>query len=225
MQYDELMLYIVATPIGNMSDLSQRAQDAFLKADIILSEDTRQTLKILNFLGIKDKEIISCNEHCNKTKLAKILDRLSGDCRGVFCSDAGTPNVSDPGGRVVEEALKRKIEIIPIPGPSALTTLASVCPFSCSQFAFWGYFPKKKGRLKTIKLIEQATHPIFFLESPHRIVKTLKLLKGNLRRDYIIVVGRELTKYFEQIIISDLDKIDIDSVKAKGEFVLCLKHK
>lgn len=217
------MLYIVSTPIGNMSDLSQRAKDAFLEADIILSEDTRKTLKILSYLKIRGKKIISCNEHCGETKLAKILGQLSKDCHGVFCSDAGTPNVSDPGGRVVEEALKRNIKIVPIPGPSALTTLISACPFSCSNFVFLGYFPKKKGRQKTIELIRQTESPIFFLESPHRITKTLKLLRENLQESYTIVIGRELTKYFEQIIVSDLDKLEIDSIIPKGEFILCLK--
>lgn len=221
-----MMLYVVSTPIGNMSDLSPRASKTIIEADVILAEDTRKIAKILNFLGlsVKDKKVISCNERCSDNKIAKIFDQYSSSNKVVFCSDAGTPNVSDPGGKVVQEALSRGFKVIPVPGPSALTALISVSPFSCNKFIFNGYFPKKKGRLNVLKTIEQAEHPIFFFESPYRIIKTLRLLQDNLDGQYHIIIGRELTKYFEEVIFSDLASLNVETIKTKGEFVFGIKR-
>jgi len=212
------MLYIVATPIGNLQDLSQRAKDLICRCDLVLAEDSRQTKKILNYLGVS-KRIISCHEHTRNHKLDRIIDNISNAESVVYCSDAGTPNLSDPGGRLVAKAIEKGIEVSPIPGPSSLTVLISTCPFSCNNFVFIGYFPKKKGRTKTVEFIKSSNMPVFFFESPHRIKKTLEILKAKIPQKNIII-GRELTKKFEQIIIINLAQINIGKIRDKGEFVL-----
>lgn len=213
-----MMLYIVSTPIGNLQDLSQRAKDVFCGCNLVLAEDTRQARKILNYLGVS-KRVVSCHEHTGGDKLEGIVDEISNAKSAVYCSDAGVPNLSDPGGKLVERVLEKGIEVSPIPGPSALTTLISACPFSCSHFEFIGYFPKKKGRQTATSYIKNSKIPIFFFESPHRIKKTIDMLKERLPEKRVII-GRELTKKFEQIIVSDLSSIDVSAICEKGEFVL-----
>jgi 16S rRNA (cytidine1402-2'-O)-methyltransferase len=212
------MLYIISTPIGNLQDLSQRAKDIFCGCDLVLAEDTRQARKILNHLGVS-KRVVSCHEHTGGNKLEGIIDEISKTKSAVYCSDAGAPNLSDPGGKLVEGVLEKGVEVSPIPGPSALTTLISVCPFACSRFEFIGYFPKKKGRQTAAWYIKNSEIPIFFFESPHRIKKTVAILKEKLPEKKVII-GRELTKKFEQITISHLSQINIDTICEKGEFVL-----
>lgn len=218
LSYNQTMLYIVATPIGNLQDLSQRAKDLICRCDLVLAEDSRQTKKILNYLGVS-KRIISCHEHTRNHKLDRIIDNISNAESVVYCSDAGTPNLSDPGGKLVAKAIEKGIEVSPIPGPGSLTALISICPFSCNNFVFIGYFPKKKGRTKTVEFIKGSNMPVFFFESPHRIKKTLEILKAKIPQKNIII-GRELTKKFEQIIIINLAQINIGKIRDKGEFVL-----
>jgi len=205
------MLYLVATPIGNLEDITDRAKRILGEADFVLAEDTRRTGILLKHLGI-DKKIISFHEHSNSEKLNWIIDQLS-NCKisVAYVSDAGTPNLSDPGGKLVEAASKAGIEISPIPGSSALTALISVAPFSCSKFQFLGYFPKKKGREKMAEYVKNQDMPIFFYESPYRIHETLEFLAGRL------------IKKFEQVIFADLqDKKTFETILAKGEFVFAI---
>lgn len=216
------MIYFVATPIGNLGDLTDRSKDLFRSCDLVIAEDTRQTIKILNHLGVR-KEIISFNVKSSESKLERISRKIKKSHITLYCSDAGTPNLSDPGFRIVKWALENNIEIHPLPGPSAVTALISICPFPCNEFVFKGYFPKKKGRMKMIEYIREADVPIFFFESPYRIDKTLKLLKEGLEKNYQIVIGRELTKKFEEVIISDISSINHDSIKNKGEFIFAIK--
>lgn len=213
------MLYIVSTPIGNLADLSQRAQDVFCHCDLILAEDTRQSRKILKKLNIS-KRIVSCHEHSSERKIEQVLDEASR-VDAVFCSDAGTPNLCDPGGKLVARAMQKGIKVEPIPGPSALTTLISVCPFPCNRFEFLGYFPKKKGRETLLGRLAQIKTPVFFFESPHRISKTLMLLKGRLKNKNIII-GRELTKKFAQITFSTVADLEIEKIPQRGEFIIGL---
>lgn len=215
-----MMLYIVSTPIGNLQDLSQRAKDVICGCDLVLAEDTRQVRKILNHLGVS-KRVVSCHEHTGDEKLEGIIGEISNAKSAVYCSDAGAPNLSDPGGKLVERVLEKGIEVSPIPGPSALTTLISVCPFSCSHFEFIGYFPKKKGRQTTTLYIKNSKIPVFFFESPHRIKKTLEILKDKVPEKNVII-GRELSKKFEQIIVSSLHSLEIEEITDKGEFVLAV---
>ena len=218
------MLYLVATPIGNLDDVSQRAIKTLQDVDFVLAEDTRQTQKLFSRYEIKTK-LVSFHEHASEEKLRWVIGELEKGRNAALVSDAGTPNLSDPGGKLVEEVLRSGMPVSPIPGPSALTSLISVAPFSCSQFLFLGYFPKKKGRQTMIKTIKASDYPVFFYESPHRILKTLLFLQENLD-DFNILIGRELTKKFEEVLFFDLKaRKDLDTIRAQGEFVFSLVRK
>lgn len=218
------MLYLVSTPIGNLGDITFRATDTLRSVDLILAEDTRQTGKLLQKYEIRTR-LISFHEHASDEKINWVILQLKKEKDVALVSDAGTPNLSDPGGKLVEEALKSGVTVSPIPGPSALTALIAVAPFACSQFTFFGYFPKKKGRQTMIKTIKESEYPVFFYESPHRIIKTLNLLKDNLD-GFNILIGRELTKKFEEIRFFDLkSQKDIDTIREQGEFVFSLVRK
>jgi 16S rRNA (cytidine1402-2'-O)-methyltransferase len=215
------MLYIVATPIGNLEDLSARAERILREADLVLAEDTRQSSKILAHLGI-EKKIISFHEHSDDKKLDWVIQELDKGKKVAYLTDAGTPNLSDPGGKLVEKAMAWGVQVAPIPGPSALTALISIAPFSCQNFLFLGYFPKKKGREKMTKYISSQEFPVFFFESPFRIDKTINFLAERLC-GYKILIGRELTKKFEEVIFCDLtDKETLEKIISKGEFVFAL---
>ncbi len=218
------MLYLVSTPIGNLGDITFRATDILRSVDFVLAEDTRQTGKLMQRYEIKTR-LVSFHEHASDDKINWVIGQLQEGRDIALVSDAGTPNLSDPGGKLVEEALKSGISVSPIPGPSALTALIATAPFSCSQFTFLGYFPKKKGRQTMIKTIKDSEHPVFFYESPHRIIKTLNFLKDNLE-EFDILLGRELTKKFEEIRFFDLkSQKDIDTMREQGEFVFSLVRK
>lgn len=166
--------------------------------------------------------MISFHEHTDELKIKKLVEQMKSGGDYCYVSDAGTPNVCDPGGKLAQKALEARINVSPIPGVSSLTSLISVAPFSCSQFIFMGFFPKKKGREKMINFIKSSPMPIFFLESCHRITKTLNFLSKKLD-GYSILLGRELTKKFEQIEYFELsDSGLIDQVVAKGEFIFAL---
>jgi len=217
------MLYFLSTPIGNLGDLSERAKEILAAAELVLAEDTRQAGKILAHLGLR-KKTVSLHEHTGTAKIDWVVAQIKSGQEAVYLSDAGTPGLSDPGGKLAAAALASEVEISPVPGPSALTALISVAPFSCQNFIFLGYFPKKKGRQKMLATIEKAKMPIFFYESPHRIQKTVQLLADNLA-DYKILIGRELTKKFEQVIFADLSDKLAESVRPQGEFVFALVQK
>ena len=140
----------------------------------------------------------------------------------ALLSDAGTPGLCDPGGKLARAALEKGIKITPVPGASAPAALISVAPFPCSRFVFLGYFPKKKGRVKILDEIKSHQGaPVFFFESPHRIVKTLEHLKKHLN-GYDILIGRELTKVFEEVIFCRLKDCDFSADRARGEIVFAL---
>ncbi len=222
-------LYIVATPIGNLGDISQRALDTLREVDVILSEDTRETKKLLNRFQIAT-ETISYHQHSRLTKVKKILNLLESGSNLALVSDAGTPGLSDPGNKLVAAVannLADRVKIVPIPGPSALTTAVSIAGFPMDRFLFLGFPPQKKKRNKFFKQVIDSSHPVIFYESPHRILKTLKELADAIQTSNIsakICLGRELTKHFETIyrgvigdVIKELEKEDI-----RGEFVLIL---
>jgi len=214
------MLYFLATPIGNLKDLSDRAKETLAAADLILAEDTRRAGKILMYLGLH-KKTVSLHEHTGSGKIDWAIAQIKSGQQVVCLSDAGTPGLSDPGGKLAAAAFSAGVEISPVPGPSALTALISVAPFSCQNFVFLGYFPKKKGRQTMLSFIENAKTPVFFYESPYRIQKTIKFLSDNLT-DYEILIGRELTKKFEQIIFAELNEKLACSIRPQGEFVFAL---
>lgn len=213
------MFYFVASPIGNLGDITLRAKEVLGEVDYILTEDTRRSAILLGALNIK-KRMVSFNQHSGH-KIGAVVNDLKNGKHIALLSDAGTPGLCDPGGVLADAMIRENIEFTALPGPSSLATLVSLAPFPCSNFLFMGYFPKKKGRQKIIGEISAQERPVFFFESSHRIKKTLELLKDSLP-DHRIFIGRELTKKFEQLIFSELVNIDINEVKEAGEFIFAL---
>lgn len=213
------MLYIIATPIGNLKDISQRAIETLKEVDLILCEDTRVTKKLLIRYDIF-KPTISYHQHSNLTKNKYILEQLKQEKEIALVSDAGTPTISDPGAKLIEYLIKElpDLKIIPIPGPSALITALSISGFSADKFIFLGFPPIKKKRNKFFKELKDLKQVSVFYESPHRILKTLNEL---IDLDRQIVVCRELTKKFETVYRGNINEI-IEQVKVKGEFVIVI---
>ena len=210
------MLYIIGTPIGNLKDITIRAKETLEKVDVVLAEDTRVTRKLLDSFDIK-KEIIRFDEHADEAKFREV-ENLIKDRDVAFVSDAGTPNISDPGFRLVAR-FKEQVEIIPIPGVSAITTLASVADVPMDKFIFMGFPPAKRKRKKFFEEVFNSKYPVVLYESTHRIKKTLSELKE--LEDFECVIGRELTKKFETIYYGKISEIKVEE---KGEFVLIIKR-
>lgn len=229
------MLYIVATPIGNLEDISLRALRVLKEVDIIACEDTRTTKKLLARYDIHTPTI-SYFQHSKLRKIDYILDQLKKGKNIALVSESGTPCISDPGIKLINLAIKQltNLKIVPIPGPSALIAAASVSGLSVNKFVFMGFPPHKKGRRKYFLKVASSKYTVIFYESPYRILKSLhdlqklsfnKLAEAKLQRT--IVVCRELTKKFETIyrgsVEEVIEKIKID--KVKGEFVVVLQNK
>jgi 16S rRNA (cytidine1402-2'-O)-methyltransferase len=217
------ILYIVATPIGNLEDVSKRALRALSEVDLILCEDTRVTQKLLNYFNIKTPTL-SYHQHSKIKKINQIIELLKRQKKLALVCDAGTPGISDPGNKLIEVILKEfgdKIKIVPIPGPSAITAAASISGFSMDKFLFLGFLPQKKKRKKFFKEIIDSKYPVIFFESPYKILKTLKELK-EMNNNLEIVVCRELTKMFETIYRGKIGEVieKIKRDKIKGEFVV-----
>jgi 16S rRNA (cytidine1402-2'-O)-methyltransferase len=221
-------LYIVATPIGNLEDISLRALRILKEVDLILCEDTRVTKKLLNRYQIQ-KPLLSYHQHSKLQKIDYIISLLKEGKNLALVSDSGTPGVSDPGNKLVNEVIKwlsDQVKIVPIPGPSALTCAASVSGFPMEKFLFLGFLPKKKKRKEVLREILESKYPVIFYESPYRILKTLKELKDIMtseqRAAKNIVVARELTKKFETIYRGKIDEVieKIEKSPLKGEFVV-----
>ncbi|MDD4358833.1 MAG: 16S rRNA (cytidine(1402)-2'-O)-methyltransferase [Candidatus Pacebacteria bacterium] len=210
------MIYIVGTPIGNLKDITLRVKEVLEEVQIVLAEDTRVAKKLLDALNIK-KEIIRFDEHAGEDKF-KLVEELIKENDLAFVSDAGTPNISDPGFKLVER-FKDQVEIIPIPGVSALTTLASVADIPMDKFTFMGFPPAKKKRKKFFEEVFNSKFPVIIYESPYRIKRTLKDLMEF--EDYECIIGRELTKKFETIYYGKISEIKVEE---KGEFVLIIKR-
>ena len=228
-------LFIVATPIGNLEDLTLRALRILKEVDAIACEDTRVTSKLLSHYSIS-KPLVSLHQHSGKVQFDKIIAQLLEGKSLAYCSDAGTPGVSDPGNQLVEEAINKDIAVVPIPGVSALTSLISVAGIDMQTFSFLGFPPHKKGRETFFKKVVETETPIIYYDSPHRVIKNLELLKkmtmqikdvSDLSAGTFgpqIIIGRELTKMFEEIVrgnINDVAKyFEANPVKLKGEFVV-----
>jgi len=221
-------LYVIATPIGNLDDISKRVLETLKKVDVVLAEDSRVIKKILNRFEI-DKPVLSYHQHSNEEKHKKIKDFLKEGKNLGLVSDAGTPGVSDPGGKLVKEVSSMEnVKIIPIPGPSSLTAAASISGFPMERFVFLGFPPKKRKRKKFFKEVLSKDYPVIFFESPYRIIKTLKELKDvfqeeNKKAD--LVVCRELSKLYESIYRGGFEEVlrEIQEDKVKGEFTVVLR--
>ena len=223
-------LFIVATPIGNLEDLSMRALRILKEVDFILCEDTRVTKKLLEHCQIK-KPLLSYHQHSKLKKVNYILELLKQGKNLALVSDAGTPGISDPGNLLVYEAIERlreKVEIIPIPGPSAATAAASISGFPMDKFLFLGFPPAKRKRKKFFQEVIGSKYPVIFYESPYRIIKSLRdlqLISKTYNLKPKIVVCRELTKKFETIYRGEIEEVikEIEKDIIKGEFVIIVE--
>lgn len=212
-------LYIVSTPIGNLSDFTTRAKDILESVDLILAEDPRVTMKLLNHLGLK-KKIYPYSDHASDEKHARIVETLQSGQSYALVSDAGTPVISDPGLFLVEAVLAADLAVIPIPGPSAVTALASVFGRPFANFHFWGFFPQKnKKRRELVQFIDTIPGLHIFFESPYRVEKVLEGYFAE-RSDFYMVVGREMTKQFETFYRGSPSEVlaGLREAPIKGEF-------
>lgn len=219
-------LYIVATPIGNLEDITQRAEKILKEVDIILAEDTRVTQKLLNYLNIK-KPIWRCDDYATNFQFESILTELKNGKTMALVTDAGTPNIADPGYKLISFIRKNNsnIKIIPIPGPSALTTAISFSGINANQFTFLGYPPHKKGRKKFFEtILNIQIHPIVIFESPHRLLKTLEDLEKYYQTNCHLIIIKELTKIYEEFWEGDLKVAQnyFTGKKVKGEFIIII---
>jgi len=220
------MLYIVATPIGNLEDITLRALRIFKEVDLILCEDTRHTKILLDHYQIKTP-FTSYHQHSKLNKINYIADLIKEGKNLALVTDAGTPAISDPGSKLINLLIERFPDLIinPIPGPSALISAASISGFSVDKFVFLGFLPLKKHRQRLLEEIVGSKYPVIFYESPYRILKTLNELKI-LNLDRQIIVCRELTKKFEKVhrgtIKEVVEKLKKDIIK--GEFVVIISN-
>ncbi len=192
------MLYVLATPIGNLEDLSARALRILREADAVVSEDTRTTLKLLSHHGLR-KPVIAYFQHSPPRRLEEILRRLRDGRTLALVTEGGTPGVSDPGARLVDAALREGIKVSPVPGPSAVAAAAGACGFGADAFHFAGFLPRKPGkRRKALRALRDLEVTLLVFESPHRVAGTLEDMRAELG-DRRITVCRELTKVHEEV--------------------------
>ena len=212
-------LYLIATPIGNLGDITYRAVETLKIVDIIAAEDTRHSLKLLNYLEIS-KPMISYHRHNEDVKTAELINILKSGKNIGLITDAGTPGISDPGEEIVKEAIKENIEIIPIPGACALINALIASGLNTKEFAFYGFLPlDKKLREEKWKDIGRQNKTIIFYEAPHRLVKTLQEIDkkfGNID----VIIAKELTKIHEQFIRGKLEEIIDKMEDVKGEYII-----
>lgn len=221
------LIYIVATPIGNLGDISTRALDTLKDVDIIFAEDTRNTRKLLTHYGIQ-QTLYSLHEHNEAEKTQEIIKLLEQGKNIALVSDAGTPLISDPGYRMVKDVSQRGFNIIPIPGPSAIITALSIAGLSTQRFTFEGFLPSKpSARRATLEKNKQEERTQVYYESSHRIESSLKDICNIYGKEREVVLARELTKLYEDIFRGTLEELNkwiaAESVRKKGEFVLILQ--
>jgi len=217
-----MKLYIVSTPIGNLKDITLRALETLKEVDFILCEDSRVSVNLLNHYGIS-KDLISLNAVNESHKIQSIITKLKSNKTGALISDAGTPLISDPGARLVSACLENEIEIIPIPGASAILSALCMSGLPTDSFVFDGFLPQKKGRQTKLKQLALEERTIILYESTYRIEKLINELNEFMPERYIVVC-REITKKFEEtwrgfpkdILHNFSDKV------VKGEFVVVI---
>ncbi|MCS5708129.1 16S rRNA (cytidine(1402)-2'-O)-methyltransferase [Candidatus Berkiella cookevillensis] len=220
-------LYVVATPIGNLDDLSFRANTILKQVDWIAAEDTRQSKKLLDHYHIQ-KKLISLHNFNEKSRITQLIESLKAGQNGALISDAGTPCISDPGAHLIQALHEDKISVVPIPGACALISALSVAGFSTTEFLFLGFLPAKSvARKQQLETIKNLPYTIVFYEAPHRISEMLYDCKKILGEERRVVVARELTKKYETLYVSTLKNLseDADSaaVEIRGEFVVIIE--
>lgn len=218
------LLYVVATPIGNLDDLSERALKILSKVDLVAAEDTRHTGRLLQHLGLS-KQMMALHDHNERGRVAKILEVLAEGRQVALVSDAGTPLISDPGYIVVREVRAAGFRVSPIPGPCALVAALSVAGLPTDRFLFAGFLPAKgSGRRSALAELSAETATLIFYESPHRITDLMADLVTVFGADRECVLGRELTKAFETFysgsVEAVLTELQGDPHGSRGEFVV-----
>ncbi len=215
-------LFMVATPIGNLEDMTLRALRIIRECDAVLAEDTRVSGRLLRHYEIS-KPVLSCHEHTEEKKLFRLVEEMRAGKVFAYVTDAGTPGLSDPGNKLVSMAVEAGIPVSPIPGASALGAIISVAGIDMREFVFLGFPPHKKGRETFFKGAAASKYPVVYYESPHRVMKNLRLL-GEIAPEKRIIVGRELTKMFEEIVRGSVGEasayFEANPGKVKGEFVV-----
>ena len=216
-------LYLIPTPIGNLDDITIRAIELLKKSEFILCEDTRVSKKLLDKLDIKAKLI--SNHKFNETKnLSKIINILKNNKLVSIISDAGTPGISDPGAVLINECLKQAIDVFPLPGPSAVTTAVSVSGFS-DKYLFYGFFPEKEKIIKDeFEKLSNLNFCLVFFVSPKKINKIIPHLNTYFK-DRKILICREISKYYEEYIRSNLGNFELFEIEPKGELTIVLSEK
>jgi 16S rRNA (cytidine1402-2'-O)-methyltransferase len=220
-------LYVVATPIGNLSDLSARAREVLSTVSAICAEDTRHTRPLLNAFGI-DKPLIALHDHNEEDMAWRLVERLRAGDSLALVSDAGTPLVSDPGYRLVREVRKAGLEVSPIPGACAAVAALSVAGIPSDRFCFEGFLPaKSSGRREQLQKLAREPRTLVFYESSHRIEESLIDFVAIFGAEREAIIGRELTKLFETVLGdtlgSLLEKVQQDENQRKGEFVMVVR--
>lgn len=220
-------LYVIASPIGNMEDITMRAARVLREdVDLVFCEDTRQTRKLLNHLGL-GLPAYSLHSHSTEARINQAVNALLDGKKIAYLTDAGTPGISDPGARLVQEAAKSGIPVIPLPGPSALTALISACGFPDKEVIFAGFLSKKDGRRKNeLKRLGEFDGLIVVYESPHRIIKLLAAI-DEIFPGREIVIGREMTKIHEEFIRGSASEILKNEalITLKGEFSVVIRNR
>jgi len=217
-------LILIPTPIGNLGDITQRAVECIKKVDMLLCEDTRRSLKLLNHLKIKKplKSYHKFNEH---STVEKVINEIESGLMVGLISDAGTPSISDPGYLIVKMCINNNIEVECLPGPTALIPALAVSGLPSDRFVFEGFIPVKKGRKTRLEELSNEKRTMIFYESPYKIYKTLQDFSDSFGPDREISISKELTKIFESTVrgrIKDLIS-EFENKKLKGEFVIVVK--
>lgn len=218
------VLYVVATPIGNLQDITLRALDVLRAADIIAAEDTRVTANLLKHFSIAAK-VVAVHAHNERGAAGKLIEQLRTGKSVALVSDAGTPGISDPGGLVVQEARAAGIRVVPVPGANAAIAALSASGIHAPHFLFYGFLPHKSGeRRRALTQLKELQYLVVFYESPHRILECIADLREVLGGEREITFARELTKMFETLHSCRLDEAEAwlthDTNQQRGEFVL-----
>lgn len=220
--------FIIATPIGNLSDITYRAVETLKKVDAVFSENPRTTKKLLDYYNIKNN-LYTYNQYSNEKIVEKIFSFLKEEKDIALVSEAGTPGISDPGSKIVSQVRESNLDvnIVPIPGPSALSALLSVSGLGNDRFLFLGFLPHKKGRQKILDMIVDNNYSVVLYESKHRFLKLLNELIDRGLNAREIIVGRELTKMNESIYTDNVENLlkyfEENIIEQKGEFSIIIK--
>ncbi len=219
-------LFVVATPIGNLQDITLRALEVLKEVDLVVAEDTRKAMSLLSYYGIR-RPLISLHRHTPTKRIEEIVERLKGGEDVALICEAGTPGISDPGADLVKRCGEEGIKILPIPGPSALTAALSISGFPAQNFFFFSFPSRKRSkRRKMLQQIKDYPYTLVFFESPHRILETLEDIR-EIMGDRKMVLCRELTKLYEETLRGTVSEVlkELRGKDIKGEFTIVLEGK